>query len=496
MPGNFSDQPTLKQARSPNPLGPGGADGKGPPSVADLAPRFPHLELLDLIGVGGMGAVYRARQKSLDRIVALKILPPHPDRHESFAERFTREARALARLQHANIVTIYDSGSLDDLYYFIMEFVDGSNLRQTLVAGEGRVQSDSARNIVSAVCDALDYAHAEGIAHRDIKPENILIDRKGRVKIADFGIAKLLQRPDTQYTLTHTQQIIGTMHYMAPEQIEKPTTVDHRADIYSLGVVLYEMITGELPIGRFPLPSERIAQDAWLDQIVLRALEKEPSRRYQRASEIKTDLLRLGSPASAMPQSAFGFAATMQQQSNTPPVPHPMASTEGPAWRRGNALTPKPASSIGNPTPFPVSAETPTPMQAALAPFAAPMPGMRSEGLGYLCWIACLVGCNGIHRMYAGKWITGFLWFFTLGFLYIGQVIDLFLIPGMIRKANARIRREMGLLHAPQPAAMSNDHTTQSRWLRTIFMVVAIIALLVLIVAVFTMILMPRIAQP
>lgn len=479
MAGQHSDNPTIEHIRPPAP--------PGPPTIAEMSPHFPQLEILDLLGAGGMGVVYKARQKSLDRLVALKVLPPHQgsgERHESFTERFTREARALARLQHPNIVTVYDSGSVDDLCYFIMEFVDGSNLRQLMGTSAGRLSPQDAMAIVPGVCDALEYAHAEGIAHRDIKPENILIDRKGRVKIADFGIAKLLQSPGTNYTLTHTQQVIGTMHYMAPEQIERPASVDHRADIYSLGVVLYEMVTGELPLGRFPLPSERALSDPRLDQVVLRALEKEPARRYQRASEIKTDLQRLGSSlASEQPGSFGGSAAAVN-------TPHPMASTEGPAWRRASVLTPpppplQPASSVGRVTP----------LSAAQAPFAPPAPGMRSEGVAYLCWAACLLGFNGIHRMYAGKWISGFVWFFTLGLLFLGQLIDLLLIPRMIRKAN---RAQAALLGLIAPAAIAPTPADQqaTRWVRIIFLLIAVPLALALGIVLLVAVIIPILAGP
>jgi serine/threonine protein kinase len=259
-----------------------------PISLSELRTAFPQLEILEVIGIGGMGVVYRANQKSLDRIVALKVIKPNPNKQKDFADRFAREAKALARLSHPNIVTVHDFGNVNGLYYFLMEFVDGLNLRQLIQSKN--LTSRDALEIVPAVCDALQYAHDNGIVHRDIKPENILVDKQGRIKIADFGLAKMLDRDGNQNMLTHTNYVMGTAHYMAPEQLEKPLEVDHRADIYSLGVVIYELLTGELPIGRFALPSQKAQLDVRLDEIVLHTLEKEPSLRYQRVDQVKTDL--------------------------------------------------------------------------------------------------------------------------------------------------------------------------------------------------------------
>ncbi|MHC4518776.1 MAG: serine/threonine-protein kinase [Planctomycetota bacterium] len=265
------------------------AGGFVPPEPGQLAEKFPELEIIELLGQGGMGAVYKARQKQLDRLVALKILPPEVGQSEAFAERFTREARSLARLNHPQIVTVYDFGRTEDgLYYFLMEFVDGTDLRRVIQAGG--LTSEQALAIVPQVCEALHYAHKKGIVHRDIKPENLLLDKEGNIKIADFGLARLLDRPTTAYTLTQADQRMGTPQYMAPEQIEHPHEVDHRADIYSLGVVFYEMLTGELPIGLFAPPSQKVHVDVRLDEVVLHTLEKEPERRYQHASEVKTDV--------------------------------------------------------------------------------------------------------------------------------------------------------------------------------------------------------------
>jgi predicted Ser/Thr protein kinase len=258
-----------------------------PPDPAELARYFPHLEILELLGQGGMGAVYKARQPGLDRLVALKILPLEAGQDPAFTERFGREARALARLNHPNIVSVYDFGQIGGLYYFIMEYVDGVNLRQLL--RQGQLQPAQALQIVPQICEALQFAHEEGIVHRDIKPENILLDRKGRVKIADFGLAKLLGRSADSH-LTGPYQVMGTMHYMAPEQVDNPLQVDHRADIYSLGVVFYEMLTGKLPLGRFAAPSQSVKLDVRLDDVVLKALEREPERRYQHASDVKTQI--------------------------------------------------------------------------------------------------------------------------------------------------------------------------------------------------------------
>jgi predicted Ser/Thr protein kinase len=257
-----------------------------PPPVGEIARLFPQLEILRLIGQGGMGAVYKARQPALDRFVALKVLPPATAGDPGFAERFNREARALARLNHPNIVAVHDFGKAGTLHYLVMEFVDGANLREVERLGE--LTPEQALAIVPQICEALQFAHNEGIVHRDIKPENLLLDKKGRVKITDFGIAKMVGVGTGPQNLTGAKDVVGTPHYMAPEQIEKPLSVDHRADIYSLGVVFYEMLTGELPLGKFAPPSQKVQIDVRLDEVVLHALEKEPNRRYQQASQVKS----------------------------------------------------------------------------------------------------------------------------------------------------------------------------------------------------------------
>jgi tRNA A-37 threonylcarbamoyl transferase component Bud32 len=275
------------------------------------APSFPGLEIESLLGQGGMGVVYKARQKHLGRTVALKVLSPQLAADPPFVERFTREAKALAQLSHPNIVGIHDFGVHDGVPYLVMEYVDGTPLRKLLAAK--KLAPERALEIVPQICDALQYAHSRGVVHRDIKPENVLLDREGRVKIADFGLAKLAAADETR--ITRTNVLMGSPSYMAPEQVEKPHAVDHRADIYSLGVVFYEMLTGELPIGRFKAPSERAAVDRRLDPVVLKSLEKEPDERYQSAGEVKEHVTRLESAPPPVERRAGAAAEELSRPS-------------------------------------------------------------------------------------------------------------------------------------------------------------------------------------
>lgn len=275
------------------------ATGFTPPPPVELDSEFPDLDITELIGKGGMGAVYKAHQKRLDRTVAVKILPPEVGDDPAFAARFEREARMLARLNHPNIVQVYDFGKKGQYFYFLMEFVGGSTLRH--IVEEGGVNPQEALTIVPHVCEALQFAHDQGIVHRDIKPENILIDMEGRVRIADFGLAMLLDRKPSDMTLTGANQVMGTPHYMAPEQMRGSHAIDQRADIYSLGVVFYELLTGELPIGRFEAPSQKLEVDVRLDEVVLRALAADPDRRYQKASDVQHDVEQLSTAAVTAP---------------------------------------------------------------------------------------------------------------------------------------------------------------------------------------------------
>ncbi len=268
-----------------------------PLTPQELAPYFPQLDVLECLGRGGMGVVYKARQKSLNRLVALKLLAPERADDPAFALRFEKEAQALAALNHPHIVAVHDFGSAGGFYYLLMEYVDGVNLRQLLQTK--RLTPKEALSIVPPVCDALQCAHDHGIVHRDIKPENLLIDKAGVVKIADFGIAKIIGEDASQETLA----ALGTPDYAAPEQFHG--SADHRADIYSLGVVLYEMLTGERPNDKLEAPSRRVQVDIRIDEIVLRALEKTPELRFDTAAELRSQLLPVMETAETVDLSVY-----------------------------------------------------------------------------------------------------------------------------------------------------------------------------------------------
>ena len=248
-----------------------------------------------LLGVGGMGRVYRATQTALGRAVAIKILSPELARDEQFRRRFDREAGTLASLDHPHIVAVHDMGVEDGTPYIVMAIVAGRDghpvtLRQLLDAGP--VEEDLCLRVIQQTCDALDYAHKKGIVHRDIKPANILLDAAGNAKIADFGIARAGGAEAA--ALTTTGAVLGTLKYMAPEQMSDSSRADPRSDLYSLGVVFYELLTGHAPVGRFELPSEeRKGLDHRLDAIVDRALRRAADQRYQSADQMARDLSRI-----------------------------------------------------------------------------------------------------------------------------------------------------------------------------------------------------------
>lgn len=375
-----------------------------PPSVAELQPEFEgQYEILSMLGAGGMGAVYKARQTRLDRLVALKVLPRALGEGAGFAARFEREAQAMAKLKHPRIVSLYDFGETPGgLLYIAMEFVQGRTL-QDWIEARG-LKHEQILAIIAQICEALNYAHSLGIVHRDIKPQNIMIDVDRMVKIMDFGLAKSLH--DGASLLTLAGEGFGTPDYVAPEQMAGDNVVDHRADIYALGVLFYQMLTGSVPRGNFLAPSQKDGTlDPRLDDLVLRAMQPEPDTRFQEVSELWTELEHIRTttfshvPASpprrvtaapvAQPRSSsrgvlFATVASlgvvgigawwMSQRSQPAPVTLSQVSVAAPAVAVVAAPTLPPVP----PKPEPVIGTAPAPMQtpapAITAPAVAPQP--------------------------------------------------------------------------------------------------------------------------
>jgi len=256
-------------------------------------PHIPGYRLEKLVGKGGMGEVHRAVQLSLGRVVAVKILSGELAADPTFVARFDKEAAALATLSHPNVVSIVDKGKAEFTYYLVMEYVDGPSLRE--VMRSPLLDISGALRIIMEIARAIDYAHNRGVVHRDLKPENILFDEQagGIAKVTDFGLATFFDDSSvaSRFNVTETHVSMGTLSYMAPEQRVDAKNADHRADIYSLGVMLYELLVGEVPIGTSDPPSQRRpGTDKRLDAIVLRCLKPSAADRYQRVADLMLDL--------------------------------------------------------------------------------------------------------------------------------------------------------------------------------------------------------------
>jgi len=260
-----------------------------PPALEEIQALFPQYEIVALLGRGGMGAVYKGWQRSLDRFVAIKILPQGLTDDPQYSERFKQEAKSMAKLAHAGIVAVFDAGELaNGMLYFVMEFIEGTDV-QKMIAEQGSLPPAHAMAITAHVCDALQYAHDRGIIHRDIKPANIMVGYDGVVKVADFGLAK--QQQEGVSGLTQSGMVMGTLHYMAPESLILGVSVDHRADIYAVGIMLYQMLTGRLPQGLFEMPSQKVpGLDPRYDAVVAKAIREDRDIRYQSAAELRADL--------------------------------------------------------------------------------------------------------------------------------------------------------------------------------------------------------------
>jgi eukaryotic-like serine/threonine-protein kinase len=269
-------------------------------------------EIEGKLGEGGMASVFKGTDQLLSRTVAIKVLAPRFAHDQTFVERFRREAQAAARLNHPNVVGVFDTGSDNNIHYIVMEYVQGRTLEEALRT-EGRILPERAVEIVESVATALSFAHREGLVHRDIKPANIMLTPSGEVKVMDFGIARLTSTE----TLTQTATVLGTASYLSPEQAQGEA-VDARSDIYSLGIVLYEMLTGQVPftgdtavavaykhVREDPVLPTRIEPriPSVLEAVVMKALAKNPDNRYPSAEEFRRDLerVRLGQPVGATP---------------------------------------------------------------------------------------------------------------------------------------------------------------------------------------------------
>jgi len=296
-----------------------------PPSPEHLEAMLPQYDQWQMLGCGGMGAVYQARQVSLDRLVAIKVLPPQAAEDEAeFIARFQNEARTMAKVNHPAIVAVYDFGETsDELLYIVMEFIDGTDVAK-MIQAQGKLTADHALAVTAHVCDALAYAHEHGVVHRDIKPANVLINMEGAVKVADFGLARMHDPAQTS-GLTQGGMTMGTPDYVAPEALIQGVMVDGRADLYAVGVMLYNMLTGEIPRGFFKLPSEKTGCDPRFDAIVRKAMEQEVEKRYQSAREIRRDLDQIltvpVAKAKTQPQRAAGMPPQQRARTYVPPPP-------------------------------------------------------------------------------------------------------------------------------------------------------------------------------
>lgn len=363
-------QPMGPLSPGPTPTGYQRTGGGGfkwqPPTPERLAQLLPQYHIEALIGRGGMGAVYKGTQKALERPVAIKILPPEVDDEDaSYTERFKNEAKIMARLEHPAIVPVYDFGETSEgQLYFVMGFINGTDIHQ-MIQSQGRLPPEHALAITAHVCDALGYAHQHGIIHRDIKPSNILINMEGQVKVADFGLAKA---HDTSQSsgLTKTGLAMGTPDYVAPETLSIGMVPDGRADLYAVGVMLYQMLTGQVPRGAFDLPSKLSGCDPRFDSIVIKAMKYDREDRYPTATDLRRDLdVILTAPrvqSGGQSSAAIPMQTVAQKPTGKPPQPRSDAGTP--------ARKPSPADKSVRTTPEP-PAKSKTPLFIGLGAAAA-----------------------------------------------------------------------------------------------------------------------------
>jgi serine/threonine protein kinase len=369
--------------------------------------QFGPYEVLEELGSGGMGKVYRAKNVMLERIVALKTLTPLLSADEGFVQRFLKEARVAARLNHPNIVQIYDFGCVEGIHYLAMEYVDGQSLRALLK--RGRFSEHDAIQIVRQAVRALGVAHALGIVHRDVKPDNLMLTSKGELKLVDLGIAKRVDEEQGQ-GLTQTGQAVGTPHYISPEQIRGLKDIDARSDIYSLGATFYHLVTGQAPYKgtsgalvmsmhlTAPLPDPRQFEPSLSDglcRVLRKTMAKNPEERYADVDALDRDLQRLqrGQMPEADEPSITGIATMIEpdrqgtpQDTRAPFLPGSQTPPSGASgsrarsaseWFRGRQGTPAPQGTA-------VPQGTPAAPTTAPAPPPSPAPAFREEDLHFV----------------------------------------------------------------------------------------------------------------
>lgn len=253
-----------------------------PPPLEELQALLPQFQFTGFLAQGGMGAVYSAYQTSLERHVAIKVLPPELSADEAFATQFTMEARAMAKLNHPHLIGVYDFGEVGGMLFIVMELVSGGSLYESVYGQQ--IDPATAATIVAKLARGLAHAHQMGLLHRDVKPANVLLSEAGEPKIGDFGLAHKIGEQENE------DAIYGTPGYTAPEVLTQPDQVDQRCDVFSLGVVLYELLTAQLPSDHFQPASALCTSDRKLDEIINRALQPDPAHRYQTADELAADL--------------------------------------------------------------------------------------------------------------------------------------------------------------------------------------------------------------
>ncbi|HEY3323723.1 MAG TPA: serine/threonine-protein kinase [Planctomycetota bacterium] len=303
--------------------------------------RVGDYELLSKLGEGGMGAVYRAKQLSMDRVVALKILAPRMAKNKEFRDRFLREARAVAKLNHEHIVAGIDVGQADGFWYFAMEFVDGESLGQRLTRQGGKLEEEEALRYVRQIALALQHAHENKLLHRDVKPDNVLLDKGGRIaKLADLGLARESDANPDDVALTQAGQAVGTPFYISPEQARGLHNLSPATDLYSLGATLFHLLTGQVPFDgptaavimtrhlTDPVPSIRGINpeiSAGAEEIVLRLMEKEPEARYPDCKALIKDIDRVldgdTQQRKGKAKTKVPVMAEREAFSSTPPMP-------------------------------------------------------------------------------------------------------------------------------------------------------------------------------